>query len=176
MQEPVMQIDFDAAVSFVLRREGGLVDDPADPGGLTNMGIALAEHPDMTAEQIRTLTRTQAIAIYHRDYWTEIDGDELPRGIDFVAFDCAVNQGVGTAIRLMQQAAGVTVDGMIGPVTLNALRTYDMTHLIADFTVARLQAYREDSGWPTFGDGWTKRAVLAALEAPQQLSYTDQRL
>ena len=168
-----MQIDFDAAVSFVLRREGGLVDDPADPGGLTNMGIALAEHPNMTAEQIRTLTRTQAIAIYERDYWTPISGNELPRGIDFVAFDCAVNQGVGTAIRLMQQAAGVTADG---PVTLNALRTYDMTHLIADFTVARLQAYREDAGWPTFGAGWTKRAILAALEAPQQLSYTDQRL
>ena len=86
------------------------------------------------------------------------------------------SSGVGTAIRLMQQAAGVTADGVIGPVTLNALRTYDMTHLIADFTVARLQAYREDAGWPTFGDGWTKRAILAALEAPQQLSYTDQRL
>ena len=171
-----MQIDFDAAVSFVLRREGGLVDNPADPGGLTNMGIALAEHPSMTAAQIRSLTRTEAIAIYEREYWTPISGNELPRGIDFVAFDCAVNQGVGTAIHLMQQAAGVTADGVIGPVTLNALRTYDMTHLIADFTVARLQAYREDAGWPTFGDGWTKRAILAALEAPQQLSYTDQRL
>ena len=67
-----MQIDFDAAVRFVLRREGGLVDDAADPGGLTNMGIALDEHLEMTAEQIRTLTRTQAIAIYERDYWTPI--------------------------------------------------------------------------------------------------------
>ena len=47
---------FDRAVHFVLAQEGGLVDDPADPGGLTHFGIALAEHPHMSAEQIRSLT------------------------------------------------------------------------------------------------------------------------
>ena len=42
----------------------------------------------------------------------------LPAGIDLAIYDCAVNQGLGRARRLLQQAAGVTVDGKIGPVTM----------------------------------------------------------
>jgi len=36
---------FDACLAFTLREEGGYVDDPADPGGATNMGITLATPP-----------------------------------------------------------------------------------------------------------------------------------
>jgi lysozyme family protein len=35
---------FDACLAFTLREEGGYVDDPADPGGATNMGITLATY------------------------------------------------------------------------------------------------------------------------------------
>ncbi len=160
-----MMTTFDRAVRFVLRQEGGLVDDPADPGGLTNMGIALAEHPHMTADQIRSLTVDQAIEIYHHEYWVPIHGDDLPGGIDFAALDCAVNQGVRGCIQLMQQGANVDPDGIVGPATLGALRQAPETELLAAFTALRIERYSMDAGWKRFGRGWTHRAVLAAVEA-----------
>ncbi len=156
---------FDRAVRFVLQQEGGLVDDPHDPGGLTNFGIALAEHPHMTADQIRSMTADEAIAIYHADYWVPIQGDSLPLGIDFAALDCAVNQGVRGAIQMMQQAGGVTVDGVLGPETLGALRQIDATDLLAKFTALRIERYSVQADWRRYARGWTHRATLAALEA-----------
>lgn len=156
---------FDRAVEFVLQQEGGLVDDPNDPGGLTNFGIALHEHPEMTADQIRSLTRDQAIEIYHHEYWVPIDGDALPAPLDFAALDCAVNQGVRASIQLMQQAAGVDPDGVLGPVTLGALRSADPSELLAAFTAMRVERYSVQPEWRRFGNGWTHRAILASLEA-----------
>ena len=156
---------FDRAVHFVLQQEGGLVDDPHDPGGLTNFGIALAEHPHMTADQIRNMTAAEAIEIYHTEYWVPISGDDLPAGIDFAALDCAVNQGVRGCIQMMQQAGGVTVDGVLGPETLGALRQIDATDLLATFTALRIERYSVQPEWKRFGNDWTHRAVLASLEA-----------
>ena len=156
---------FDRAVHFVLEQEGGLVDDPADPGGLTHFGIALAEHPHMTADQIRSLTVDEAIAIYHSEYWVPIEGDALPMGIDFAALDCAVNQGVRGCVQFMQGAARVTVDGIIGPATLGALRAVPPIELLARFTALRIERYSVQPEWKRFGNGWTHRAILASLEA-----------
>ena len=55
--------DFQLALAFTLKQEGGLVDNPADPGGLTNYGIALNVHPELTADDIRTMTPERAAAI-----------------------------------------------------------------------------------------------------------------
>ena len=49
--------DFDLAINYVLENEGGVVDDPNDPGGLTNFGISQKQYPDL---DIRDLTRDQA--------------------------------------------------------------------------------------------------------------------
>ena len=39
-----MDDNFDACLAFTLKEEGGYSDNPADPGGATNMGITLATY------------------------------------------------------------------------------------------------------------------------------------
>jgi len=156
---------FNAAVGWIMSIEGGLHDDPKDPGGLTNLGIALAFHPELTPEQIRALTPVTAAPIYYKQYWQPMHGDELPPWAAWVALDAAVNQGVGEATQVLQRAASVAVDGVIGPETLRAVARYPPKQFLASFTSERDIAYSESPHWKRYGDGWIRRATLAALEA-----------
>lgn len=144
---------FERAVAEILRQEGGLADNPHDPGGLTNYGISQRAYPSL---DIRALTEADARAIYRRDYWLAPRLDRLPPGLALAAFDCAVNQGTGTAVRLLQAALGVTVDGVIGPKTEAAARTAGpgaLTHFMA----SRIVRYAALPTFPRFGLGWARR-------------------
>ena len=59
-------MNFDIAFSRLIDSEGGLTDNPKDPGGLTKFGISQRSYPDI---DIRNLTLDQAKAIYLRDFW-----------------------------------------------------------------------------------------------------------
>ena len=48
---------FDDIIEVVLEHEGGYVNDPKDPGGETNFGIAKRSHPDV---DIKNLTKEDA--------------------------------------------------------------------------------------------------------------------
>jgi len=48
---------FDEIIEVVLEHEGGYVNDPDDPGGETNFGIAKRSHPDV---DIKNLTKEGA--------------------------------------------------------------------------------------------------------------------
>lgn len=85
----------------MLQREGGYVSDPADTGGETNFGISKRAYPNL---DIPNLTPEQAAAIYKRDYWDAINADQLPANIRELAFDAAVNQGVGWTKGALAQA------------------------------------------------------------------------
>jgi lysozyme family protein len=80
----------DIAIALVLKHEGGLSEDPADPGGLTNFGISQRAYPHL---DIKALTKEEAAAIYRQDYWTPkmaaLDDQRLANCV----LDCAVNQG-----------------------------------------------------------------------------------
>lgn len=145
---------FDAIIERVLAHEGGYVNHPRDPGGETNWGIAKRSYP---ALDIRRLTREQAIAIYRRDFWNPIRGDDLPRQFAFQAMDAAINHGIGNAVRWIQQAVGVADDGVFGPVSLAAVKKTDPADLTLRFLAARLEFYTRLSTWPTFGIGWVRR-------------------
>lgn len=112
-----MNTSWGTGIEFVLRMEGGLTDDPNDPGGLTNFGISQKAYPQIDIEK---LTVDQAKDIYKKDYWEACKCDELPFPFDIAVFDCAVNQGVGKARRLLQIALNVQVDGIIGDSTIAA--------------------------------------------------------
>lgn len=155
----------DAAIDWIMTQEGGLHYDPKDPGGLTNLGIALERHPELTAAQIRALTPVTAVPIYYREYWQPMRCDELPPWAGWVAMDCAVNQGVGEATILLQRTVGVSADGQIGPATLAAVARQKPKDFLARFTAARDIRYSSSSSWQRYGEGWVKRATLAALEA-----------
>lgn len=149
------------AVAVILEAEGGatVTDDVDDPGGLTKWGISKRSYPDL---DIRNLTREQAVDIYHRDFWLPVRADELPQALALAVFDCAVNQGVAVAGKLLQRACDVPQDGRIGPVTVRASRRPDA---LARFTAARVIRYFGTRNFDKFGFGWITRAVQSALEA-----------
>lgn len=87
-----MKRDFDKAIAFVLKWEGGYSYDPDDPGGETNFGITKKSYPEL---DIKNLTAGQARDIYYRDYWLAVGADILDFPLDIIAFDTAVNCGAG---------------------------------------------------------------------------------
>src|SRR5215213_8289929 len=103
---------FDTCVAFTLREEGGYVDDPADPGGATNMGITLAtlrawtHEPALGPVQVRGMSRAEAAAIYRAMYWSPLHGAALPSGVDLSVCDFGVNAGMRRSAVLLQEALG----------------------------------------------------------------------
>ena len=105
---------FPDCISHVLAAEGGLVNDPKDPGGVTKFGISQRAYP---ALNIRALSLDDAKAIYHRDYWAPIHGEEFPAGLDLVVLDHAINAGPDRANTLLQGLITTPDDVIMGPVT-----------------------------------------------------------
>ena len=152
---------FEVAVELILKHEGGYVNHLSDPGGETNYGISKRSYPHL---DIKNLTREQAIAIYERDYWDKCQCDYLPSGLALMVFDMAVNAGNNRAIRILQYVLGVSVDGIIGPKTLEAASKSNDTD-IYEYANQRLEFYQSLKTWPTFGRGWTRRTEETLAEA-----------
>ncbi len=161
-----MADNFDVSLAFTLREEGGYVDDPADPGGATNMGITLATYrqwsddPELGSTQVQDMTERTATAIYRSLYWNPFRADALPIGVDLSVFDMGVNAGIWRSARLLQRAlrfTGEEVDGCIGPETLDAAAKRDPRTLVIDMAERQAAYYRSLADFPTFGTGWLDR-------------------
>ena len=162
-----MRHNFDECLAFTLRAEGGFSDQPADPGGATNMGITRATlagvrgHAVSKAD-VRALTRAEAAAIYRSIYWRAVRGDELPVGVDAVMFDHAVNSGPKAAIRTLQGALGFKQDGVLTRRCVDAAQGSDDAALVRRLCEARMNFLKRLSTWLVFRRGWTAR--MEALE------------
>ena len=159
-----MSTAFDIAFDHVLDLEGGYVNDPRDPGGETNLGIThatLARAVELAIVPAGTtvagLTPDQAKAIYRALYWVPVKGDQLPWPLAAFVFDAAVNQGVGAAIRMLQETLQVKADGILGPVSLAAARKGDAGELAALYMARRALRYTGTRNFDRFGLGWLKR-------------------
>jgi lysozyme family protein len=155
---------FEKALAFVLEREGGYSNDPRDPGGETNYGISKRAYPN---EDIKGMTRERAAEIYFRDYWSPCKCGELPWPLALTTFDIAVNQGTGTAAHLLQESVGTKTDGIIGLVTLEAVRHANLKQSLAILTALRCDRYSKAKNVSVYGKGWFRRAahcLIAALE------------
>ena len=155
-------MNFDTAFDRLIGNEGGLVDDPEDPGRLTKYGISQRSYPKL---DITNLTLDQAKAIYLRDFWTKAACDLVLDAIRFDLFDTAVNSGATQAIKLVQRAVYVTADGVIGPNTLTALKAADPLRTIMRFNANRLALMVGLKNWPAHSRGWVLRVVDNLLEA-----------
>lgn len=155
-------MNFDEAFDRLIDHEGGYVNSRADPGGETKFGISKRSYPQ---ENIAALTLERARLIYLRDFWGPCGADALPDAIKFHVFDLAVNSGVTAAIRILQRAAGTSIDGVLGPRTLKAVQSMPAPRLIARINGARLAFMAELPQWPSFGRGWARRIAANLLEA-----------
>jgi lysozyme family protein len=164
---------FEQCVAFVLAEEGQLSRDPLDPGGITKFGISLRFYrteiyPYATDTDILQLTKERAVAIYKDYFWEPLRCSKLPVGLDLLVFECAINQGRGTAAKLLQRDLGVTADGIIGPITLAAANDYlDIEELLVNYFARRAKRYAETANVAHFGRGWYKRLGKALLLSGQ---------
>jgi lysozyme family protein len=169
-----MKENFDVSLKRVLVHEGGLVDNPKDPGGRTFQGVtqrvyaAWCSRRGRPIQDVSRMLPEERDAIYRAQFWAPIRGDDLPAGLDGVVFDGAVNSGVSQSVKWLQRALGVAPDGQLGQITLDALETHpDVDKLIADVCQRRLLFCRALSTWRYFGKGWSARidAVRVAGQA-----------
>ena len=117
-----------------------------------------------TLTYIKTLTLVDAKRIYKRDYWDRVDGDGLPWPLSFFLFDSAVNQGVHTAVVLMQKSLNLKQDGILGTETLSAIWNSTFDELGPTYMADRAMRYAETFQFKTYGRGWLRRLFKAMLE------------
>jgi lysozyme family protein len=108
-----LRANFDEQLKLTLKYEGGFVNDPHDPGGATKYGITIATLSHELGHRasvmdVKNLDIPTASAIYRKKYWNAIGGDNLPSGVDALAFDVAVNSGVGTALKWLGECKGMS--------------------------------------------------------------------
>jgi lysozyme family protein/S1-C subfamily serine protease len=164
---------FDSALTFVLRWEGGFVDNPADPGGRTNRGITQQVYDAWRSKQgkpsndVKLIDEAEIVAIYQTEYWLAARCDTLDANLATVEFDTAVNMGVGRAVRFLQMAVGCNPDGAFGPATQSAVSTCDRGAALVAYCDAREKYYgglvEAKPSLSVFMKGWMNR--LNALRA-----------
>ena len=157
-----MKENFEKCLRMLLKHEGGFVNHPRDPGGMTNLGVTKAVYEqwvgrEVTEQEMRDLTPEDVAPIYRKNYWNKIKGDLLPSGLDWAAFDWAVNSGSGRPAKAIQKAVGATPDGAIGPKTLEAISGKDVEQIVKKVHMIRQEFYENLKTFDTFGKGWTRR-------------------
>ena len=155
-------MNFDQCFTRLLGNEGGHIIDPRDPGGETNLGICKRSYP---SEDIAGMTADRARTLYLRDFWGPAGCDAMPDAAKFQVFDTAVNSGVRRAIYLVQMTVDTTIDGILGPITIQAVQSMPATRFVARFNAHRLIFMTGCDNWPDAGKGWARRVAAELLEA-----------
>jgi lysozyme family protein len=170
-----MNTNWDNAFRLMLQSEGGFVNHPRDPGGMTNLGVTKATWENWVGREVdeaemRGLTPEKVEPLYKERYWDAVRGDELPMGLDYLMFDFAVNAGAGRAIKLLQTAVSVRADGWFGPITMAAVQSIDPVTLIERFSAEKVVFYRGLNTFATFGNGWLNRVADVKAKASSMLA------
>ena len=157
-----MKDNFEKSLEMLLHHEGGFVNHPKDPGGVTNLGVTKAVYEkwvgrEVSIEEMKDLTHEDVAPIYKKNYWDKLRGDDLPSGLDFAAFDWGVNSGTGRPAKVIQRYIGSAQDGAIGPKTLALVKGQNTEYMIEEFGKIRQEFYESLKTFDTFGKGWTRR-------------------
>ena len=170
-----MKNNFEHCLVLVLKEEGGFVNNPKDPGGMTNLGVtkraweAWAQGP-VSETVMRGLTPKVVEPFYKAQYWDRIEGDKLAAGLDYAAFDMAVNSGTNRAIKYLQQLVGVPQDGILGPRSLEAIIAADAGQMAESICELRMDFLRRLANFDTFGKGWQSRVGRVKIEAAKMVN------
>lgn len=183
-EEPTMA-NFDQALAFVYRNEGGDSDHAADAGLATRYGISLRflqlanidvdRDGHVNEADIRALTRAEAEAVYRKHFWEhyrlqELDSDRVATK----ALDLFVNMRGQVAARCFQSAFNIMkarpilqVDGVLGSQTIATLNSVDddavelyVTHVKIEQAEVYRAIVRKDPTQRVFEVGWLRRAAF----------------
>ncbi|MFA5951331.1 MAG: TIGR02594 family protein [Hyphomicrobium sp.] len=177
--------NFAVALAHVLDMEGDFSDDPYDTGGPTNFGITLAEYAswngttldeanrDALKSALKRISLETVGEIYQQRYWAAAHCSALPAGLALMHFDAAVNHGVGTATRCLQEAVKATIDGEMGPETQAAAVRAPELEALESYAAIRRRRYRALATFWRFGRGWLARVDTTLTRAKAQIARTD---
>lgn len=155
---------------FILRWEGGFVNDPDDLGGATNRGITIGTYstyckkkgyPAPTVERLKNLSEDEWAEILKTMYWDRWKADNIKsQSVANILVDWVWASGTN-GIKIPQQVLGVTVDGIVGAKTLAALNARNSKELFEEIKEARVQFIedicRKRPANNKFKKGWLNR-------------------
>jgi lysozyme family protein len=91
------------------------------------------------------------------NYYLKLSPSYLKSNAKLIAFDIAYNMGVGKAIQYIQECAGVTADGKIGPNTRSKMGNVT-PDCLQQKRVAYYNALNKQTKFQKFYKGWMNRA------------------
>lgn len=152
---------------FILKWEGGFVNDPLDRGGATNKGITIGTFRQFygaaaTVDRLKRITDEEWLNIFRAGYWNPWCADYIrTQAIANIVVDWAWASGTKTSIKQVQRLLGVTVDDCVGPKTLTAINTADQHDLFDRIHAARIafvdDIVRRNPSQSRFIRGWKNR-------------------
>nr|DAI10583.1 MAG TPA: Lysozyme [Caudoviricetes sp.] len=137
---------------FILKWEGGFVNDPDDLGGATNKGVTLSTYmqycrkkgyPVPTVERLKNLSDREWTEILKTMYWDRWKADQIVnQSVANIVVDWVWASG-NYGIKIPQRLLGVAVDGIVGPKTIDAVNSRNPRELFDMIKIARFD-YIED--------------------------------
>ena len=158
---------------FILKWEGGFVNDKDDLGGATNMGVTLATYRSVfgsnkTVNDLKRMTRVQWGVIFKKYYWDKWKADDIKdQNVANILVDWVWASGV-YGIKIPQRVLGVDVDGIVGPKTIAAVNASDGRKLFDNINqerkdfIDRICQTRPQN--KKFKNGWLNRINSLAYE------------
>ena len=157
---------------WILKWEGGFVNDPADLGGATNMGVTIGAWKscgydkdgdgDIDVDDLRLLTREDVVnRVLKPHYWDRWKADDIKsQSVANILVDWVWASGAH-GIKIPQRLLGVTVDGIVGPKTLAAVNARNPRELFDMIKIARFDFIedicRKRPANNKFKRGWMNR-------------------
>ncbi len=170
---------FDDVFDVILEHEGGLSDDPNDPGDITKYGISLKflesegvdidGDGDSDADDIRALTKKFAKEIYYHRWWLKYRYERITNlTVATKVVDLAINMGANRAHKVVQRAVNhvypglLVVDGILGVKSLVAINHMPEKVLMDEIRLEAKEYYlslvERNPKLNVFINGWLRRA------------------
>jgi lysozyme family protein len=147
---------FDDAFDALIGNEGGYSFNPKDAGGETMWGItARIARAHGYLGPMKDMPRDTAKVLAKKLYWDPLHLDEFDPRVAFQILDA--NYNGGHPVIWMQGAAGVPVDGLLGPATITAVKAIEPLRFLLRWNCLRLRYYTSLKAWLDFGKGWANR-------------------
>jgi lysozyme family protein len=149
---------------------------PGDRGGPTKWGVTIGRLATIKGvklpkagtsaynrlvDDLKALSPDEIKAIYKRDYWDAVRGDDLPPGVDFAVADFGLNSGPSRAAKYLCRCLGKPQSGTLNNDVVQAAHHADLDDLVNAYCDARASFLRgivaSNASQGKFLKGWLNR-------------------